>query len=169
MPKGLTPLWSALDFTLSEVLHADFFLGLVGGGGAIAVALIAPDALLRSVAVASGLVGVIIGAVIAGVAVQTAFMDQAFLRKLQAIKREPVRYVAPFLFTATIGVFAMLGLIVISMLSAKSPEVLIATIGGITGFFTVWTIMSLLYCLSTLIQFIGLKMDAVDVPDDLGL
>jgi hypothetical protein len=70
---------------------------------------------------------------------------------------------------ATIGVFAMLGLIVISMLSAESPKALITTIGGITGFFTVWTIMTLLYCLSTLVQLIGLKMDAVDVPDDLGL
>jgi hypothetical protein len=166
MSKGLAPLWSALDFTLSEVLRADFFLGVAGAAGAIAVALTDPDALIRAVPVASGVVGVILGAVIAGVAVQTAFMDQAFLRKLRAIKYEPVMLVAPFLFTATIGVFAMLGLICMSTLSAKSHIALIATFGGITGFLTVWSVASLLYCLSTLIQFMGLKMDAVDVPDD---
>jgi hypothetical protein len=160
-------LWKALHFERSEILRADLFLGVAGGGGAAALAAVTPDALLRGVPVAAGLIGVIIGAVIASVAVQTAFMDQAFLRKLKAINREPVRYLAPFLFTAVISVGAMLGLIVLSTLSDKSGSVLLSVIGGLVGFLLTWAIVSLLYCLSTLVQFVGLKMDAVDVPDDI--
>jgi uncharacterized membrane protein len=159
-------LWNALDFRLSEVLRADFFLGLAGGGGAAALAVVDPDALLRSVAVAGGLIGVIVGAVIAGIAVQTAFMDQAFLRKVRAIDSDPITYISPFLFTAVIAVFATVGVIGLSTLSAKSPVVLLAIVGGFTGFFSIWAIASLLYCLTTLVQFMGLKMDALNVSDD---
>ncbi len=170
MAKGvLTHLWSALDFRMSEVLQADFVLGLAGGAGAVALAIVTPAALLRAVAIAAGLVGVIIGTVIAGVAVQTAFMDQAFLRKIRAIGREPVRYLAPFLFTAVIGVFAMLGLIALSTLSQRSAPAVLGVIGGLTGFLAVWTTTSLLSCLATLVQFMNLKMDALDVPDNIDL
>jgi hypothetical protein len=168
MRKGLLgPLWKALHFEPSEILRVDLFLGIAGAGGAVGMALVAPAALLRGVPVAAGLIGVIIGAVIASVAVQTAFMDQAFLRKLKAIRREPVRYLAPFLFTAVISIFAMLGLIVLSTLSDKSDLVLLSVVGGLTGLFLIWAVASLLYCLATLVQFVGLKMDAVDVPDDI--
>jgi uncharacterized membrane protein len=164
----LTHLWSALDFSLSEVFRADFLLGVAGGAGAAALALVTPDALLRSVPDAAVLIGVIIGTVIAGVAVQTAFMDQAFLRKIRAIDQNPVRYVSPFMFTAVIAVFAIVGIIILSTLSDKSPAALLGVISGLTGFFAIWAIISLLYCLATLVQFMGLKVDALDVPDDPG-
>jgi len=160
-------LWSALDLKLSELLQLDFWLGLVGGAGALAVALVEPTAILRTVAMTGELVGIILGAVIAGVAVQAAFFDQAFLRKLRAINRDPVRYLAPFLFTAVTGVVAMFGLLIMSTLSPESPPPLLGAAAGVTGFFTVWTIASLLPCLSTLVQFVALKTDALDVPDDI--
>ena len=170
MSKGvLRHLWDELAFTPSEILRGDLFLGIAGAGGAAAMAVIAPSALLRGVSVAAGLVGVIIGSVIASVAVQTAFMDQSFLRKLRAINRKPVRYLAPFVFTAGISVFAMLGIIILSTLSDKSNVVLLGVVGSLTGLFTIWAIASLVYCLDTLVQFVGLKMDAVDVPDDIEL
>jgi hypothetical protein len=162
----LNHLWDAINFKLSEIMRADFCLGLAAGGGAAALAVIAPSAALKGVAVASGLIGVIIGTVIAGVSVQAAFMDQAFLQKLKEIDREPVRYLAPFIFTAVIGVFSMLGLIVLSVLSVNSSAVLLGIVTGITGFFTVWSIVSLLYCLSTLVQFMGLKMDALPTSEE---
>jgi hypothetical protein len=52
------------------------------------------------------------------------------------------------------------------MLSDKSPAALVGVIGGITGFFFVWAVISLLYCLATLVQFVGLKVDALEVPDN---
>ena len=171
MGKGvLKYLWRAIRFRPGEILRAaDFWLGMVSAGGAIALAVVTPDALLRGVTVASGLVGVIIGAVIAGVAVQAAFMDQQFLQKLRAIDRDPVRYLAPFLFTAVIGVFAILALIVLSTLSVKSATVLLSIFGGLAAFFTVWTISSLLYCLAALVQFMGLKMDALGSSEEAPL
>jgi hypothetical protein len=162
----LDHLWSGINFNLSEVLRIDFWLGLAAGGGGAAIAVIDPSAALRGDAIASGLVGVILGAVIAGVSVQAAFMDQAFLQKLRDIGREPIRYLAPFIFTAVIGVFAMLGLIVLALLSDKSNKVLLGIATGITGFFSIWTIVSLLYCLATLVQFMGLKMDALPAQEN---
>ena len=221
MSKGvLRRLWRELAFTPSEIFRADFFLGIAGAGGAAAMAVMAPVALLRGVSVAAGLVGVIIGSVIAGLAVQAAFMDQSFLRKLAAINRanheelaaiererlalidrakraaiehpklaaiereelaaierakrgtieyKPVRYIASFVFTAAISVFAMLGLIVLSTLSDKANVVLLGTVGGLTGFFIIWAIASLIYDLDALVQFTNLKMDAADTPDDAEL
>jgi hypothetical protein len=166
---GLRHLWGALDLKLSELLQVDFFLGLLGGSASLTLALVAPDALLRGVAIAAGLVGVILGAVIAGVSIQAAFFDQAFLRKLRAIGREPVYYLAPFLFTVVIGVAAMLGLLVLAVLTPAAHPAVLGVAGGVTGFAVVWTIASLLPCLATLVQFIGLKMDALDVPDDIDI
>ena len=166
--RTLRHLWEALDFSLSEVLRLDFVVGLVGGGAAVWLALSRPAALQPVAGVAVGVVGVIIGAVIAGLSVQAAFLDQAFLRKVVAIGRDPVRYLAPFLFTAVIGVLAMLLLITLASLTPSVNKAVLGTVAGLTGFFTVWTVVSLLPGLATLIQFVGLKVDALDVPDDIG-
>jgi hypothetical protein len=112
-------------------------------------------------------VGVVVGAVIAGISFQAAFMDQAFLRKLRAIDRDPVHYLAPFLFTALLGVVSMLLLIVLSALSPTAPRLAYALTAPPAGMLTAWTIASLIPGLSTLVQFVGLKMDALDVPDDI--
>ena len=82
---------------------------------------------------------------------QAAFFDRAFLRKLPAIGRDPVSYLAPFLFTATIGVFAMLGLLVLAALPSAAPAAALGPVAGVTGLFAVWTLVSLLPCLSTLV------------------
>ena len=163
---GLSHLWEALRFDHREILQLDFYLGIGGGLAGISVGIISPAALLRGVATDAVLLGVIIGAVVAGVAILAAFMDQPFLRKLTAIGRTPVRYLAPFLFTAVLGVFAALNLIVLSVMSEQSPRVLLAIFGFLATFLSVWAIASLLPCLSMMVQFMGLKTDALDVPDD---
>ncbi|WP_434743437.1 hypothetical protein [Micromonospora sp. SH-82] len=162
-------LWRALDFRLSELLRADFGTGAAFGVAALILSFSHPDAVLRAAPGAIGVVGVIVGAVIAGISFQAAFMDQAFLRKLRAIQSEPVYYLAPFLFTAVLGVISMLALIVMSAVSPQAPETLIALISAPTTLLTTWTIASLIPGLSTLVQFVGLKMDALDVPDDVAL
>lgn len=165
----LRHLWQALDFKLSEVLQLDFALGALAGVSAFVMAWVEPEALLRTVPVAAGLVGVILGAVLAGVAVQAAFMDQPFLRKLRAINRDPVHYLAPFLFTGAIGVFGMLGLVVLSAASKDTYVVVLGVVGSVSGFFTVWSMASILHCLAMLVQFVGLKMDAIDIPDNIDI
>jgi hypothetical protein len=162
-------LWSAMDFRMSEVLRFDFYWALAAGIGGLATALVTPAAVVRAVPVAAGLVGVVVGAVVAGIAVQTAFMDQAFLRKITAIGRDPARYIAPFLFTAATGIFSMLSLLVLGTLSARTPEIVLGPIAFISAMLTVWTMSSLLPGLSTLVQFIHLKVDALDLPDTIEL
>ncbi|GGB81337.1 hypothetical protein GCM10011314_21180 [Knoellia flava] len=160
-------LWRAIDLKLSEILQFDLWVGVAGGAGAVAAALVAPSALLNTLGVASQVMGIVVGAVIAGVSIQAAFFDQAFLRKLRAISRDPVSYLAPFLFTAVLGVAAMIGMLVLSALTPTTIPAVLATIGGITGLLTVWALASILPCLATLVQFIGLKVAALDVPDDI--
>lgn len=162
-------LWKALDFRLSEILRIDFAVGAVFGAAAFTLALVHPDALLRGVSAAVGVVGVIVGAVIAAISFQAAFMDQAFLRKLRAIGRDPVYYLTPFLFTATLGVVAMLLLVIVSTFTPTMPKLPLAIFSAFTAFTTAWTIASLIPGLATLVQFVGLKVDALDVPDDIDL
>lgn len=163
---GLSPLWRALRFNRRELLQLDLFLGVAGGAGALVLGIFAPGAVLRGVPTVAVLLSVVIGAVIAGVAILAAFMDQAFLRKLAAINRQPVRYLGPFLFTGVLGVFAIIFLIALSTLSDGSPKILVAVLGCMAGFLSIWAIASLLPCLATIVQFTGLKTDALEVPDD---
>lgn len=166
--SGVTKhLWRAIDLRLSEILQLDFWIGLAGAGGAVTASILAPAALLNTLSVASQVMGVVLGAVVAGVSIQAAFFDQEFLRKIRAINRDPVSYLAPFLFTAVLGVIAMLGMLVLATLTPATKPPVLATIGGLTGFLTVWALASVLPCMATLVQFIGLKMDALDVPDDI--
>lgn len=173
MSKGkrvMGHLWDALrGISLGELLQIDFWISLAGGVGALVLALNAPEQILGAVSVAAGVVGVVIGAVIAGVAIQVAFLDQSFLRKLRAIHRDPIDYLAPFLFTVVIGVFAMLGLLVLATLSPSTPIAVIASVGTFVGFFSTWTVASLLPGMATLVQFVGLRQDALDAPDDVDI
>lgn len=168
--QGPSSLREALDFRLfSELLRYDLYIALVGGAGGVVAEVKSITALPLLISLAAGLVGVIIGAVIAGVAVLAAFMDQVFLRKLKAINREPVRYLAPFIFTAVLGVIAALAVLVVAAVPSEAPGWLRGIAGGLAGFFVTWTITSLLPDLKMLVDFVGLKMDATDVPDDVGL
>lgn len=154
---------------LGEVLQLDFWLGILGGAGFFALGYFAPARFFGVVAATTELVGVVLGAVLAAVAVLVAFYDQPFLRKLRRIGRDPVRYLGPFLFTLVTGVIAMLGLLVLAALDKSDPRLLLGGIGLVVGFFAVWTLASLLPLMATLVQFINLKVDALDVPDDVDI
>lgn len=65
----------------------------------------------EAIAVAAALVGVVVGAVVAGMAIQTAGFDRSFLRELAAINRDPAHYLSPFLATAVIDISALLMLL----------------------------------------------------------
>lgn len=163
-------LWDAIrKMNFGDVLQIVLFFGVAGGVGGLILGLKYPDRLTNAVSVTAGVVGAIIGAVIAGTAIGSAFLDQTFLRKLRAIGRDPVAYLTPFLFTVVIGVFALLGLLVLSAMSPKAPSWILATLGTMVGFFSFWAVTSLLPCMATLIQFVGLRQDAIDVPDDIDI
>jgi hypothetical protein len=164
-PSTPNSLPEAFNFTMREVLRYDFFLALLGGSGGAWLALSSPQTLAKEIPLAATVVGIVVGAVVAGMAVLAVFLDQAFLRKLRAIGREPVRYIGPFLFTAALGVVASLLLLLLTGLPATTPEWLLALVSGLAGFTVTWTLASVLPNLSLLVQFIGLQFDAADIPD----
>lgn len=164
----LKHLWGALDFNLSDMWRVDL---LVGAGGGIAAGVVAggsPQKVIDTAPWATAVVGAIIGAVVTGLSVQVAFLDQPFLRKLRAIGSDPVRFLAPFMFTAALGVISLLPTVIVANLNATTSTGVICTISAVAGFTAFWTVASVLPDLDTLVQFVRLKVDALDVPDDIG-
>lgn len=158
-------LAGALDLRLSQVLRGDLLVGVLGGAGGVWLAISSPDGLEASVPIAAALVGIVIGAVIAGVAIMAAFLDQSFLRKVREIGKEPVRYLKGFLFTAVLGVVAALALLVLSALPSTTTTWVLAIAAGIAGLAATWALASVIPNLGTLVQFIGLQFDASEVPE----
>jgi cytochrome bd-type quinol oxidase subunit 2 len=168
MAKSSDSLLSVLlDFKLSQILGLDLLLGIGGAGGAGYLALNHPESLRDAASASAQIVGVIVGLSLAGVAIQAAFFDQAFLRKSRSIGADPIRYLAPMLFTTTLGVLAALATIVVIAVPSTAPDWLLATSAGIAGFLVFWTLGSLLHNLTTLVSFVRLQADAADVSDDL--
>lgn len=162
-PKSLSR--TLRQFPLEEVLRLDLLLGLAGGVGAVLLEVNSPGTMdqLRAAAIAA--VGIVVGAVIGGVAIMGAFLDQSFLRKLKAIGREPVYYMAPFLFTAWLGIVSILLLLILSGLPPSTPQAVSAAAAGLTGLGVVWTLSSVFWDLDMLVQFVGLQHDAADVEE----
>ena len=163
--EGEVRLLDAINVDLSELVRYDLGLaaiGAVGGGLLFGLEVDSKGAVLG---VAAGFVGVVIGAVVAGVAIQGAFMDEAFLRKVREIGANPLRFLQPLMFTATIGVLASLMLIVAAALPSSTPTWLGALAGALAGHLVVWTLASLLPCLTLLADFTMLKFEASQIDD----
>lgn len=155
-----------LDITLGEVIHWDLGLGTVGAAGGAWIQLDSPTAIATALPVAAGIVGVVIGAVVGGVAVIAAFMDTTFLRRLSGINKKPARYVTPFVFTALLGIVGSIFLICLAVTPSEAPDALKATFAGIAGFFTMWTLGSVIPLLGVLLDFVKLKALAAEVMDE---
>ena len=159
--KPLKPLFGTFRFKPSQFWFGEYVAATVGAGGGAWLAVAEPQATATAIPVAGGLVGVIIGAVIAGVALQAASFDQTFLRMLDATqlspdKKDVVRYISPFLFTATVGISAGISLMVWAAVSPTAPGVWRAIFGGTAGLLSLEAFASLIPALSTLVQFIRL-------------
>lgn len=167
MEREPRTLWEVLGrFELRELLGYDLYIAIVGAVLGVWVGIQHPEAVARVSPVIAGLVGVVIGAVIAGVALLSAFLDQAFLRKLRLINREPTRYIAPFLFTAVLGVCAAFSLVGASALTTTAPTAWAAVLGGFSGGLAAWTLASLIPDLDMLVQFVRLQVEASEISEE---
>jgi len=113
------------------------------------------------------LIGVILGAVVAGAALIASFLNPIFLRKMRTIQRDPVRYLAPFLLTGVVGTVAALSAIVLSALPMSVPGGIRYVLAGVTGFTVFYALASTGPNLTSLVRFIRLQSDAAEVPDDI--
>lgn len=159
-------LRKALDFRASELLGIDLLAAVGGGVGGAVLGIHHPQLVAESVSTVAGLVGVIIGAVLAGAAIQSAFMDERFLAKVHRIGRDPVAYLAPFLFTAVLGVLAAVALVLLATTAVTAPAWWRGVVTAGAGFLSLYTLVSLVPALDTLVQFIGLRSLASQIPDE---
>lgn len=154
-----------LDLRLHQLLKLDFLAATAAGVGSGIASYRSPEVLAAAVGPAATLIGLIVGFGIAAAAIQVAFMDQLFLKKLRAIGTDPVRLLTPFLFTAGIGAFAGMSLLGYSVLPASPPRWLASGSGALASFMTVWALASLPYNLASMVALVRLQNDAVDIPD----
>ena len=159
-------------FELGEVFGWDLYVAVLFAAGALWVAtgLNQPDKLIAAAPALLAVLGVIVGSVIAALTILAAFMQPSLLRNLDAIGKGPERYLAPFVFTALIGIVGLLAGLVFSVLGVDDPNWLTATAATVSVFFCVWSLASLVRCLSMVLQFAELlKQSALiegqqDVP-----
>lgn len=169
MTLGPKRLFASFD-TLkpSDFVKSDFIIGLLFGGAAIWMAISSPERLERVVPWSIGLIGAVIGTVVAAAAILSAFLDQAFLKKLKRIESSPIPYFAPFIFTAFVCTMAALLLLVLGALPLSTPTWLRATTAGVTGIATGWGLASLLFALDALVGFLELRELAIELGDGSG-
>ncbi|MCE0488137.1 hypothetical protein [Ornithinimicrobium sediminis] len=153
----------------------DFVLALLGTVLAAVRVYFSPSSLEVLQELSGALLGIVLGAVLAGAAIQAAFMDPELLRNLYRIGRDPIRYLRPFLFTATLAVLGLLASFVVALLpppavflSDAEARLTVAAAAMVVTFPALWCVLSLLPCMGMLVQFVGLKSDSalVELPDD---
>lgn len=160
-------LWAVFGaFKLSELVRIDLAIGMCGFCGGLVLGLVRPDLLLGGLPALAGLIGVVIGVVLATTALIAAFLNPVFLRKLRAIGEDPVAYIRPYLFTGLLAVVGSLGAIALAVTSVHAPRAWLASGGAVTGFASVWALASLIPNLTNLVRFVRLQQEAAEVPDN---
>lgn len=153
--------WKYAKFGPRQMWWGEWCAILLGSGGDCWVALAAADKAKDLIAIGAALVGVVIGGVIAGMAIQAAGLDTEFLRKLNKLDIATERYLTPFLSTTLIGVLAVAMLIVWGAVAQIQPRWIPGIAGAAAGGLALWSLASLIPALGTLVQFVGLRQEAI--------
>lgn len=146
----------------------DFLVALVVALGIGVHIYRRPEGLNSLLGSVGNVAGLVLGVVLAGAAIQAAFMDESFLRKVALIDRDPVRYLEPFLFTATLAAITLflsfpMNLLAVSGCLPRYGAGVLGAVGSLAG---MWATLSVIPCLATLVQFVGLKATAAQVHED---
>ena len=155
------------EFRLDEVIGWDLAVAALFTGASLWVStgLNQPDRLIAAAPAALGLLGVIVGAVLAALTILGALMQPELLRNLQAIDKKPGRYLAPFVFTALIGIAGMLVGLTLATLTTDDTPWLVAALGAATAGLCVWALASLVRCLGMVLQFVELLQESAVAGD----
>lgn len=156
-----------LSVPLQKMLGPDLFVGLLLGAGALYLEVFQDgEYVAATLPATANLVGVIVGLSLAAIAIQTAFLDLAYLRIAASAGIDPVRTLRTAAWTVVLGVVASLLVIVRSALPQSSPEWLTAIIGAASGLFVGWAIASVPSTITTLISSIRLRTRAATISED---
>lgn len=163
--RGLLKLqpvfWSWLEL-------AAFILGALGGGW---VAYDRYPHLGSPIPISASLVGLTVGALIAGLAIMARSNDENFLKNLRDANAQPAsQFFSPFITTATVGILAILAILVYTILPVDFPAGWRAVFGAAAGALTLLTLAGLTGALGTLIQYVDLYefFATQDKEDDEG-
>jgi hypothetical protein len=100
------------------------------------------------------MVGVIIGAVFAILAMITRACDNTFLRKARKARILPItNYLWPFFTIIAMGVLSTIFLLIVAGITEDAPTILRMMAGSAAGFCILWTLASLLPALGALVVF----------------
>jgi hypothetical protein len=167
--EGRGALWRVIRAHVGreDVSAGEIVVTVAAAVGGLYMGAFVPDAAMRTVPVAAGLVGVIIGAIIAAIGLVSAFFDQSLLRKLALIEQSPQRPLAPFLVTVVFGVVSAFGLALVVALGPGAPSPILGAVCLIAFGSAAATVASLIPALDVLVQFVGVKSDASVIDDDV--
>ncbi|MGW2620937.1 hypothetical protein [Streptomyces sp. NPDC001500] len=132
------------------------FVALVGGG--LGGGWVAYDRYPHNsspIPIAASLVGLTIGALIAGMAIMARSHDAEFLNSLHdaGVSRASM-FFAPFITTATIGILAIVAILIYSVLPAHLASGWRAVSGAFCGGLTLLTLSGLTAAIGTLVQYV---------------
>jgi len=133
--------------------------GAVGGG---LVAYHRRPHLGSPIQISASLAGLVVGALIAGLAIMAKSYDSEFLKSLDRVNGGPVsQYFSPFITTATIGILAILSILAYTIIPVDFAAVWRTVVGAFAGGLTLLTLSGLAGAFGTLIQFIDIYEDHV--------
>jgi hypothetical protein len=118
------------------------------------------------IGVAASMIGLIIGAVFAVLAMITRACDTAFLRKAKKARILPItNYLWPFFTIIAMGVLSTICLLVLAGVSEEGSEEVRMIAAAMSGFFVLWTLTGLLPGLGVLIVFSRLIEQSADIRE----
>lgn len=150
--------WRWAAFRPSDLWWGEWAAVVLGATGGALVATREPGVTNDVVAAASALAGVVIGGVLAGMAILTSGLDTEFLSKLGKSNVQAQMYLSPFLRTSIVSILAEASLFVWAAVASGGPTIM-AVFGGLSGALVLWSISTLVPALGTLVYFVGLRQD----------
>jgi hypothetical protein len=112
------------------------------------------------------MIGVIIGAIVGGLAMMTRSFDTQLLKKLRRIGVKPTEFFGPFLSVIFLGVLSGIFLLAISGLPACMATGWRTFLGAVAGILTLATLAALLPAMGSLIAYVDFLEEAAQVRDD---
>jgi len=158
--RAASVFWEYASFRPRQIWWGEYVFGLLGGVGGGWVGYDRPTEVSQVVAITAALVGIVVGGVVAGMAILAAGLDTSFLVKLNSLGIKSERYLTPFLGTTAIGIVAIVVSASWVVLAGVNNSLTVTAFGAGSGALTLWALASLIPALGTLVQFVGLRQES---------
>ena len=121
------------------------------------MALVDPESPARVAGTAATILGGILAAAVASLALLGSLMSDEFLTSLKRHRRHPFHFMAPFVVTAALAVVASIAVLVVEAIPVTAPAPMRAGAAVVAGGATVATMVSLIPDLVVLNRLVALR------------